>query len=102
MPFMANRAFSCANATHGSMADTDTEMVDSVAGGSRGLEALRTDRGPSWDGKKTTYATWWYEMYAFLLLCKLGPTLSGANRDEKKSADPKVAESYRMKNLLYY
>ena len=36
------------------MADTDTEMVDSVAGGSRGLEALRTDRGPSWDGKKTT------------------------------------------------
>jgi len=46
---MANRAFSCANATHGSMTDTDTEMVDSVAGGSRGLEALRTDRGPSWD-----------------------------------------------------
>ena len=45
------------------MTDTNVDMVDTVAGGNRGLDALRTDKPPAWDGKKTTYTAWWYLMY---------------------------------------
>ena len=71
------------------MTDTNVDMVDTVAGGNRGLDALKTDKPPVWDGKKTTYTGWWYLMYPFLLLCRLGPTLKGTNRTQKDSKDEK-------------
>ena len=66
------------------MGDSDADMVAKVAGGNRGgLDALKTDKPPTWDGKKSTYKGWYYEFWAFLCLCGLGPTVKGTNRAEK-------------------
>ena len=84
------------------MTDSTTEMVAMVAGSSRGLDILKTDKGPTWDGKKTTYKQWYYEFWAFLCLCGLGPTVKGTNRAEKTSEDAKIALAYERLNLYLW
>ena len=74
MPFVESKTL-CVGTRHTQrMGDSDADMVAKVAGGNRGgLDALKTDKPPTWDGKKTSYTAWWYLMYPFLLLCRLGP-----------------------------
>ena len=85
------------------MGDSDADMVAKVAGGNRGgLDALKTDKPPTWDGKKTSYTAWWYLMYPFLLLCRLGPTLRGSNRGLKDSKDDSERTTYEMLNLYLW
>ena len=85
------------------MGDSDADMVAKVAGGNRGgLDALKTDKPPTWDGKKTSYTGWWYLMYPFLLLCRLGPTLRGSNRGLKDSKDDSERTTYEMLNLYLW
>ena len=84
------------------MTDPNVDMVDGLRAATRGLDALKTDKPPVWDGRKTTWTAWWYLMYPFLLLCRLGPTLQGSNRAKKDSGDEAERESYQLLNLYLW
>ena len=70
---------------------SDTDMVASCG---RDLSALGLDKGPTYSGERLDYTTFWYEMEPYCMLKGLGPTMRGDNRENKTSADAKVAAEY--------
>ena len=64
--------------------DEDNEMVKRFRESDIGE---RADKGPKWDGKQTSFTSYWYDMKTYLKLQKLGETVDGSNRDLKDSGE---------------
>ena len=76
-----------------------TEMVDGRGTGLEARTVRRYDNGPTWDGRKTTYDQFWYEMSTYIGTLGLGPTLAGTNRVKFESDDEEVKNAYDMLKL---
>ena len=77
-------------------------MVERFRGADLGLKG---DKGPTWNGKKKTWAAFWYKQKVFLKLCnggRLEATVDGADIGEKQSDDEKVRDGYKRRNLLVW
>ena len=64
--------------------DEENEMVERFRGADLGLKG---DKGPTWDGRKKTFAAFWYKMHVFLKLCnggQLSATIDGHDIADKR------------------
>ena len=80
----------------------ENDMVERFRGADLGLKG---DKGPTWNGKKKTWAAFWYKQKVFLKLCnggRLEATVDGADIGEKQSDDEKVRDGYKRRNLLVW
>ena len=99
MPVWANAAFLQQRTDARSMASDDEEKYDGSELGDD-PKGLKGDRGPKWDGGKTTYPAWWYEMLVYLCLLGLGPTTKGTNQTEQNDPDDGERTKYTKSNLF--
>ena len=80
----------------------ENDMVERFRGADLGLKG---DKGPTWNGRKETWAAFWYKQYVYMKLCnggRLGATVDGADISEKHSDDEKVRNAYKRRNLLVW
>ena len=78
---------------------TDYKMV---AGGLGVSHALRHDKGPSWDGQKLNWYTWWYEMTVYLKMVSLWGTVSGFDRAQKASTAQEERLAYEDRAMVAF
>ena len=81
----------------GSPMDSDSDS-DMVAAPKRELlrNGLKGDKGPRWDGQKTTKDAWWYKFQPYLRTLGLWETANGANRNWR--FDPDKVDKYETLN----
>ena len=72
-------------ATRSGMVSDSGEDSDMASGWARSGATSKSSAGPRWNGKRHTWAEWWYEMVAYLLTIGLAATYKGTNRDLKAS-----------------
>ena len=75
--------------------DSDSDMA---AAPKRELQrnGLKGDKGPRWDGQKTTKDAWWYKFQPYLRTLGLWETANGANRNWR--LDPDKVDKYETLN----
>ena len=66
------------------------------------IQALKHAKPPTWSGEKHTFATFWYDMTAYLTLMELWGTVCGSDVAAKASTAEEERLAYRQRSMLAF